>query len=160
MRSQLANSMRFPRRLSMPTVLIVPFVVQVLAAVGLVGYLSFFRDASFLFEMIAKEQVIGYVAATTLTDIFYVSKKHTRSLEKARQVIAEILVTMEICVVNHNVIELAFSSDNSDFEDAIQIACAVSERLDTILTRDQEGFLLSPLQVLSIQQLKNLLANK
>lgn len=31
----------FPRRLSLPTILIVPFVVQVVAAVSLVGYLSF-----------------------------------------------------------------------------------------------------------------------
>jgi predicted nucleic acid-binding protein len=37
----------------------------------------FFQDAELLFQAIAAGQVIGYVTATTLTDIFYISRKHS-----------------------------------------------------------------------------------
>jgi predicted nucleic acid-binding protein len=40
----------------------------------------FFQDADLLFEAIATEQVVGHVTATTLTDIFYISRRHTRSI--------------------------------------------------------------------------------
>ncbi len=117
----------------------------------------FFEDAESLFELINLGQVTGYVTATTLTDIFYIARKHTRNIEKAQQAIEILLDVMEVCAVNRSVVELAFKSGNSDFEDAIQIACAESEGLDAILTRDQQGFLRSPIQVFSIQSLKNIL---
>jgi predicted nucleic acid-binding protein len=43
----------------------------------------FFPDAELLFQAIDAGQVVGYVTATTLTDIFYISRKHTRSVEQA-----------------------------------------------------------------------------
>lgn len=45
----------------------------------------FFRDADQTFQAINTGQVTGYVTATTLTDIFYISRKHIRSVEQARQ---------------------------------------------------------------------------
>jgi len=45
----------------------------------------FFRDADLLFQAIATEQAVGHVTATTLTDIFYISRRHTRSIDQARQ---------------------------------------------------------------------------
>ena len=40
----------------------------------------FFQDVELLFQAIAIGQLVGYVTATTLTDIFYISRKHTRSI--------------------------------------------------------------------------------
>jgi predicted nucleic acid-binding protein len=93
------------------------------------------------------------VTATTLTDIFYISRRHTRSIEQARQAVSEMLTAMVICPVNRAVLESAFGSGLADFEDAIQIACAIAQRLDAILTRDTQGFLSSSLPVLSIHEL-------
>jgi predicted nucleic acid-binding protein len=44
----------------------------------------FKKDAEELFAAIDSGQIIGYVIATTLTDIFYIARKHTHSLELAR----------------------------------------------------------------------------
>ena len=112
----------------------------------------FFQDAELLFQAIDSGQVIGYATATTLTDIFYIAQRHTRSIEQARQAISEALIAMEICPVNRTVLESAFGSGLADFEDAIQIACAVAQGLDAILTRDIQGFLNSSVPVLSIQE--------
>lgn len=113
----------------------------------------FFQDADLLFQAIDAGQVVGYVTATTLTDIFYISRKHTRSIEQARQAISETLTVMVICPVNRAVLEAAFRSGLADFEDAVQIFCAVEQGLDAILTRDAKGFLSSSIPVLSIQEL-------
>jgi predicted nucleic acid-binding protein len=113
----------------------------------------FFQDAELLFQSIDAGQVIGYTTATTLTDIFYISRKHTRSVERARQAVSETLTVMAICPIDRAVLESAFNSGLVDFEDAVQIFGAVAQGLDAILTRDNKGFLSSPIPVLSIQDL-------
>jgi predicted nucleic acid-binding protein len=113
----------------------------------------FFQDAELLFQAIDTGQLIGYVTATTLTDIFYISRKHTRSVEQARQAVSETLTAMVICPIDRAVLESAFNSGLVDFEDAVQIFGAVAQGLDAILTRDNKGFLSSPIPVLSVQEL-------
>ena len=113
----------------------------------------FFQDAEVLFQTIDAGQVTGYITATTLTDIFYISRKHTRSIEQARQAVSNTLKAMAICPIDRAVLESAFNSGLDDFEDAVQIFSAVAQELDAILTRDAKGFLSSPVPVLSVQEL-------
>lgn len=113
----------------------------------------FFQDAELLFQAIDVGEIVGYVTATTLTDIFYISRRHTRSVEQARQAVSEILTAMMICPVDRVVLESAFNSGLADFEDAVQIFSAVIQGSEAIVTRDAQGFLSSPIPVLSIQEL-------
>ncbi|MEB3180461.1 MAG: PIN domain-containing protein [Nostocaceae cyanobacterium] len=113
----------------------------------------FFQDAELLFQALDVGEVVGYVTATTLTDIFYISRRHTRSIEQARQAVSETLTVMMICPVDRVVLESAFNSRLPDFEDAVQIFSAVAQGLEAIVTRDDQGFLSSPIPVLSIQEL-------
>jgi predicted nucleic acid-binding protein len=113
----------------------------------------FSQDAEFLFQAIDAGQITGYVTATTLTDIFYISRKRTCSVEQARQAVSEILTAMVICPIDRAVLESAFNSGLVDFEDAVQIFGAVAQGLDAILTRDSKGFLSSPIPVMSVQEL-------
>jgi predicted nucleic acid-binding protein len=113
----------------------------------------FFQDAEMLFQSIDVGEIVGYVTATTLTDIFYISRRHTRSVEQARQAVSEILTAMMICPVDRVVLESAFNSGLADFEDAVQIFSAANQGSEAIVTRDTQGFLSSPIPVLSIQEL-------
>lgn len=113
----------------------------------------FFQDVELLFQAIDVGEIIGYVTATTLTDIFYISRRHTRSVEQARQAVSEIMTAMMICPVDRVVLESAFNSGLADFEDAVQIFSAVIQGLEAIVSRDAQGFLSSPIPVLSIQEL-------
>jgi predicted nucleic acid-binding protein len=113
----------------------------------------FFQDAERLFQAISKGQAIGYITATTLTDIFYIARRHTQSLEKARQAVSEILTAMDICPVDRSVLESALNSNLVDFEDAVQAFSGVAQGLDAIVTRDVQGFMNSPLSTLSVQEL-------
>lgn len=112
----------------------------------------FFQDAELLFQALDSGQVVGYVTATTLTDIFYVARRHTKNIELARQAVAKTLTVMVVCPVNRAILESAFASGLADFEDAIQIACAVSQGVEAILTRDKQGFVSSSVPVLSIRE--------
>jgi predicted nucleic acid-binding protein len=114
---------------------------------------SFFQDAELLFQAIDVGEVVGYVTATTLTDIFYISRRHTRSIEQARKAVSETLTAMMVCPVDRVVLESALNSGSADFEDAVQIFSAVAQGLEAIVTRDVQGFLSSPIPVLSIQEL-------
>jgi len=44
----------------------------------------FFHDAERLFQAIDSGQIVGYTTATTLTDILYIARRHTRSIEHIR----------------------------------------------------------------------------
>jgi len=67
-------------------------------------------------------------------------------------VVAKTLTVMAVCPVNRAILESAFASGLADFEDAIQIACAVSQGVEAILTRDKQGFVSSSVPVLSIRE--------
>ena len=95
--------------------------------------------------------MIVYATATTLTDIFYISRRHTCSIERARQAVAIALIVLEICPVDKFVLETAFSSTTADFEDALQIACALAHNLDAIVTHDTE-LTSSLIPILSVEQ--------
>ncbi len=113
----------------------------------------FFQEAELLFQAIDAGQGVSYVTATTLTDLFYIARKHTRSIEQARQAVSEILTAMAICPIDRAVLESAFNSGLADFEDAVQIFSAAAQGLDVILTRDAQGFLSSSIPMLSVQEL-------
>ena len=56
---------------------------------------------------------------------------------------------MEVLPVNDKIIEPSFDSDFKNFEDAIQYYCALESDLRLIITRNQKGFKLSTIPVLS-----------
>ena len=60
---------------------------------------------------------------------------------------------MTICPVNRNVLEAAFTSGLTDFEDAVQIYSAIAQNLNAIVTRDAKGFVSSPIPVYAVQEL-------
>ncbi|PSB03669.1 PIN domain-containing protein [Merismopedia glauca] len=106
-----------------------------------------------LFEMVEREEIQGYIAATTVTNIFYIVRK-AQGRESALQAIDRILIGFKICPVNHSTIAEALNSNLKDFEDGIQLACATLNQLDAIVTRDISDFLGISLPVLSIPQLQ------
>lgn len=111
----------------------------------------FLHDAEVLFQEIASGKIAGYATATTLTDIFYIARRHTQSIDLARQAVAITLATLEICPVDRSVLELALRSAALDFEDAVQIACALVQGLDAIVTRDAD-LSTDSIQVMSVSQ--------
>lgn len=111
-------------------------------------------EASSLWQANDKGQIVGYVTATTITDIFYVARRLT-DLKTAHMAVKICLAAFEVCAVDRKTLELALTLPGTDFEDNLQIACANSIGLDAIITRDSAGFtgatvsILTPIEALA-----------
>jgi hypothetical protein len=66
-------------------------------------------------------------------------------------------IALEIVPVDRTALEMATTLPGSDFEDNLQIACAVQACLDAIVTRNPQDFAGSPVPVLTPAELLALL---
>lgn len=97
-------------------------------------------------------QIVGYVMACALTDIFYVARRLT-GLETAQAAVRICLEAFEICAVDRQALEQALSLAGNDFEDNLQTACASLGDIDAIVTRDEKGFQTASLLILAPEEL-------
>lgn len=114
----------------------------------------FVGDAVAVFNQIERGSLEGYIAATTITNIFYIIRK-AEGRETALAAIHRLLVGLEFCAVDRQTIETALSFDLRDFEDAIQLACATLNQLDGVVTRNHKDFIGSNLPIYSPAELLN-----
>lgn len=114
----------------------------------------FVETAIALFAQIEQGDLEGYIAATTITNIFYIIRK-TEGREVALAAIHRLLIGLQFCVVDRQTVETSLSLGLKDFEDSIQLACATLNQLDAIVTRDQKDFIGSNLPIYSPTELLN-----
>ncbi len=84
-----------------------------------------------------------YVSAASVTDIFYVLRKHLRDNDRAKELIKKILKIVSVAGVDEQCILKALESEWVDFEDSVQNQVALQIRADYIVTRNTSDFLLS-----------------
>lgn len=116
----------------------------------------FAENAVFLLNAVKARKIDGFISATTVTDIYYLVRKRTKSSDKAFAAVINLLRLMSICPVDRLIIEAAASLTGTDFEDNIQLACAASLELDAIVTRDKAGFEASSILIMSSADLETL----
>jgi predicted nucleic acid-binding protein len=87
------------------------------------------------------------VTATTVTDVFYIVRGHD-GRDAAWVGVRTCVDQLDIIGVGRDRIEEALRVGGSDFEDDLQIACAIAANLDGIITRDATGFARSPIPIL------------
>lgn len=112
-----------------------------------------------LFEQIERRNLDGYIAATTITNIFYIIRK-TEGREVALTAINRLLIGLRFCAVTRQTVETALSFGLKDFEDSIQLACATLNQLDAVVTRDHEDFIGSNFPIYSPAELLSQLTEK
>ncbi|PZS40417.1 MAG: DNA-binding protein [Pseudonocardiales bacterium] len=96
-------------------------------------------EAAAVWKAHDEERIAGYIGATTIPDIFYVARRLV-GLDSANKAIRICLSTFDICTVDRRALQAAAALSGSDFEDNLQIACAILATLDAIVTRDSTGF--------------------
>ena len=108
----------------------------------------FVADALAVCRECATGRSAGYLAAISLPTLFYLVKK-IKHLESAREAVRLCLESFEIAPVTRNELTSARDSQGADFEDNIQIACAVSSGVGMIVTRNAADFSHSPIPVMT-----------
>jgi predicted nucleic acid-binding protein len=102
------------------------------------------------------DQIVTYMAASVTTDIFYICRKIV-GLDRATIAIETCLRGFEIVSVDRDVLMKATKLSGADFEDNVQIACAMSAHLDVIVTRDPAGFAHSSIPAIEPQRISSYL---
>lgn len=105
-----------------------------------------------LLSKVESGELSGFVCATTITTIHYLTRKVV-GLESAAQEIAKLMNLFEIAPVNRVVSDSALSSGFLDFEDAVIHESARFSDAGGIVTRDPDGFKNSIIQIYSPEEL-------
>ena len=87
-----------------------------------------------LLEAVELGRIIGYIAAHTVTTLFYLIQKD-KGKAAARAVLTNLLQIIKVAPVDQVTIEQALNLELPDFEDAVQIMAAVQGILDCLVTR-------------------------
>ncbi len=114
----------------------------------LLGRAPWAVDAAGIWQAVDDQRLDGFVAATTITNIFYITRRHA-GLQVAHAAVRTCLSAFEIITVDHAVLTRAANLPGNDFEDNVQIICAITASLDAIITRDPQGFRVATVPVLS-----------
>jgi len=105
-------------------------------------------DAAQIWLMCSDGRFTGYACASSITDIFYIARRLT-DLTRARAAVRLCLATFMICPVDRATLAMADGMPGDDFEDNLQIACAILSNMDLIITRDPDGFQQSPIRAMT-----------
>jgi len=101
----------------------------------------------------------GHLAAFSLPTIYYICERQ-QSRAAAQEAVDRCLEAFAICALYRETALAARELTGPDFEDNLQISCAVTDFLHGIVTRDTAGFQSSPLKVFSPQELIAELSNR
>jgi hypothetical protein len=96
------------------------------------------------------------MSVTTVTDTMYVLRKYTSRNETENAIKTLFLFVGIICVTKSDILT-AFGYGWKDFEDSLQAACAVRNKLDYIVTRNVKDFETSVVSVITPDDMLNLL---
>ena len=121
----------------------------------------FSSTAAKLFSKVETGEITGYICATTITTLHYLTSKMIGA-DSAFEEINKLMMLFEVTPVNRAVLDAALSSGFKDFEDALQNYSAVkSGFVDVILTRNIKDYSKSDTGVLTPESyLKTLTANR
>jgi len=124
---------------------------------ALLGREPWRAEADAIWDANRDGRIDAWISAAALPTLFYVVRKQA-DLARAHVAVTNCLRSLEIVPVDRTALEMATALPGSDFEDNLQIACAVEARLDAIVTRNPKDFTGSPVLVLTPAELLALLA--
>lgn len=111
-----------------------------------------FEHSAKLFELIDNKRFIGYITATTVTDIYYIARKE-KGKDIALEFVSNLIEVVDVLGIDKNTIIKALISKLKDFEDAVQVSAAEYHDIEIIITRNKSDFLNAGLEVLSPKEL-------
>jgi len=99
----------------------------------------FYEYSANLLAAVEVGQVIGYIAAHSITTLFYLIQKD-KGVSEARKTIVNLLQFIKIAPVDQSTIEQALNLGYADFEDAVQMMTAVHCKVNCLVTRNVKDF--------------------
>ncbi len=104
----------------------------------------FNESAEKILFLIAKNKVDASITANTVTDIYYLTRKHLKNIEETKILLLKLFTLFQIIDVTGADCEKALELNMSDYEDALIAICAKRTKMDYIITRNIKDFANSP----------------
>lgn len=100
----------------------------------------FFRFAKPIFELCDQKKLEGYVAAHSLTNAYYILRKYRSDAERRAMLLKVCEIVSVVGIGRSKIVNSLKRSEFSDFEDCLQMECAVECGADYIITRNIKDF--------------------
>ena len=118
----------------------------------LANRMPFVDEAEVILRQVEARAMEGLVAAHTITTLHFLLARNLGKA-KARKVLTDLLHVVRVVPVDEDRIRHALALNWTDFEDAVQAACAEKAEADYLVTRDKKGFKKSPVKVVTPAEL-------
>jgi predicted nucleic acid-binding protein len=118
---------------------------------------GFKEDADFV--MLQSYEYEGFLAATCVTDIYYIQRRFYHDQEKAKNNLTKILKLYSIIDITESDCQNALRSDIPDYEDAVLVESASRNNIDCIVTRNTKDFKNSRIPVYTPVEFLEILKN-
>ena len=115
-----------------------------------------YKSSAFLLAEVERKNIEGFVCSTTITTIHYLVEK-TKGRKTALSQIDNLLKIFRITQVDKPCLESALKSKFKDFEDAVLNESAVREGVEGIVTRNENDFKQSKLNIYNPEELLKIL---
>ena len=118
-----------------------------------------FFDHSSMVVLFATEYE-GFIAATSITDIYYIEHKRNHNQEKTKKIMEKLLGVFDVLDVTDEDCRNALRDGMNDYEDAIIAESARRNDIDCIVTRNAKDFknsripIYTPVEFLRLLRLK------
>ena len=119
-----------------------------------------FFEQSQLVLLASEEKIInGYISATAITDIFYITNKIIKSKKNAKELLKKLIVdTVKVAMVDETMILQALDAGWDDFEDCVQNYVGESISADYIVTRNPNDYSEAVIPVLTPEEFLDIIA--
>lgn len=114
----------------------------------LTGRMPFHQSAVILFSLADSGKILLHVSALSFANIDYLMKSRYNATQ-SRKILADFKQMVKVLPVTDMTVDKAILSQMSDFEDALQHACAAENKIPILLTRNIRDFKKATVQVLT-----------
>jgi len=112
---------------------------------GFIARQPFMENAKKVLRLCFEQECSGYIAAHSITNIFYILRKHFPVNERKKMLI-ELCEFVEVAgIQKKQVMDALVNEDFDDLEDRLQVECAIMVNADFIVTRNITDFSTSPI---------------
>ena len=115
-----------------------------------------FTDSATVLSLLDSEEVEGFAAAHSITNLFYLTRKHLGQ-RHASEALLNLLSILAVAPVDQDSILKALALGWPDFEDALQMVCATNSHVDYLVSRNKADFESTSLPIVTPAELLTLL---
>jgi predicted nucleic acid-binding protein len=110
--------------------------------------IPFVENAQRIWSLAENRTLRGVISASSVLNVYYIVQK-LASRQKADAAILGLQAVFDIEAIDKNIIANAIHIRGTDFEDAVQMACAARSKAICLITRDERHFTKSQIPVIS-----------